>query len=117
MPFTAVQLATQMNDPQLGQWADSDLQNQVPFLIPFTTYFAGVQAWITANGGANPFGWNDVRGLTDRNGAQVVLQGPQQRAPFNDAFEDVRTHLGTPNFRLFQAAQAIQRLIRVLGQM
>ena len=66
MPFTTVQLATQMDDPRLAQWADSNPQNQGPFLIPFTTYFAGIQAWITANGGANPFGWNDVAGLTHR---------------------------------------------------
>lgn len=117
MPFTTTQLAAQMNDPQLVQWANSNPQNQGPFLPAFTAYFNGLQVWITANGGVNPFGWQNVTGLTHVNGVQVVLQGPQQRAPFNDAFDDVRLYLNTPNFRLFQAAQAAQRLIAFLGQM
>lgn len=117
MPFTTAQLAAQMNDPNLPQWAASTPQNQGPFLTPFTNYFNGVQAWITAHGGANPFGWSNVTGLTHLNGTQVVLQGPAQRAPFDDAFDQVRAHLNSQNFRLFQAAEAAQRLIKVLTNM
>ena len=114
MAFTTLQLADQMDDPALPTWAASDLNNQAQYIPAFTQYFNAVQTWITNNGGANPFGWNNVAGLTRPNGQQVVLQGPQQRAPFNDAFNDVRAYLMTPGFRLFQAAQAIQRLIRLL---
>jgi hypothetical protein len=117
MPFTTLQLAQQMNNPNLAQWANSNPQNQAPHLVNFTNYFNNLQTWITNNGGANPFGWNDVTGLTLINGTPVVLQGPAQTAPFNDAFNDVRTHLNNPDFRLFQAAGAIQRLINVLQNM
>lgn len=117
MPFTGQQLATQMDDPNLGAWATSTLANQGPLLPAFTAYFTGVQAWITNNGGANPFGWNNIAGLTLQNGQQVVLQGPAQNAPFNDAFNDVRAHLPSPDFRLFQAGEAIQRLINVLRRL
>jgi hypothetical protein len=117
MPFTANQLAQQLNDPRLVQWADSTPGNQGPSVPPFTVYFHGIQTWITAHGGANPFGWKNVTGLTRTDGTQVVLHGPQQTAPFNDAFDDVRTHLGTQGFRLFQAAEAMQRLIKVLGHL
>jgi len=117
MPFTAQQLATQMDDPNLGAWAASTPQTQAPLLPAFTAYFTGVQTWITNNGGANPFGWNNVAGLTNQNGQQVVLQGPAQNAPFNDAFNDVRAYLHSPTFRLFQAAEASQRLINVLRRL
>ena len=117
MPFTTAQLAAQVNNPQLSLWAGTNPGNQAPFLTAYTNYFNGLQNWITANGGANPFGWNNVAGLTRLNGVQVVLLGPAQRAPLNDAFEDVRAHLETPNFRLFQAAQADQRLIGALGHL
>ncbi|MHC8371713.1 hypothetical protein ACYZT2_13095 [Pseudomonas sp. MDT1-85] len=119
MAFTTVQLAAQINNSRndLQVWADSTLQNQGPMVPAFTAYFNNLQDWITQNGGANPFGWNDVTGLTYANGIQVVLQGPAQTAPFNDAFNDVRAHLGNPDFRLFQAAGASLRLINVLGQL
>ena len=118
MPFTAAQLATQMNNAQLAAWAGTTPQTQTPVDVAnFTAYFNGVQTWITNNGGANPFGWNNVTGLTRNNGVQVVLAGPADRAPFNDAFDDVRTHLATPGFRLFQGAEAAQRLIGVLNRM
>ncbi len=115
MPFTTAQLADRMNHDQLVEWSNSAPHNQQEFLNGFTVYFNELQAWITQHGGANPFGWNAIAGLTHNNGVQVVLQGPQQRAPFNDAFNDVRMHLGNPDFRLFQAAEAIRRLIRFLG--
>jgi hypothetical protein len=114
MAFTTAQLAAQMDDPNLATWAASTPATQAAFVAPFTVYFTGVQTWITANGGGNPFGWDDVSGMT-RNGLQVVLNGPQQRAPFNDAFNDVRQYLGNPGFWLFKAAENIQRLIRVLA--
>jgi hypothetical protein len=117
MPFTTLQLARQMNNQNLAVWAASTPQNQGQFLADFRAYFDGLQKWIKANGGANPFGWNNVAGLTLPNGNPVVLQGPAQRAPFNDAFDDVRQHLNTPGFRLFQAAQAAQRLIIALNRM
>ncbi len=117
MPFTPAQLAAQMNNVNLAQWADSNPGNQAAFMPAYTAYFAGVQAWIDAHGGNQlPFGWDNVMGL-QAHGVQVVLLGPAQRAPFNDAFNDVRAHLGTPNFRLYQAAQAGQRLIGVLNRM
>lgn len=117
MPFTPAQLATQMNNPGLAVWSASTLQNQAPLIAAYTAYFNGVQTWIDLNGGnGQPFGWNNVAGL-QVNGVQVVLQGPAQTAPFNDAFNDVRAHLGQPGFRLFQAAEAAQRLINVLGLM
>jgi len=115
MAFTTVQLTQQVTDPRLDQWAASDPGNQGPSVPLFTTYFHGIQTWITAHGGANPFGWRNVTGLTRVNGAQVVLHGPAQTAPFNDAFDDTRAHLGTQGFRLFQAAEAMKRLIKVLG--
>ncbi len=114
MAFTTTQLATAMNEPNLVIWAASNPQNQQQYLQAFTTYFNNVQTWINANGGVGLFGFDNVVGLTYLNGNQVVLQGPQQRAPFNDAFNDVRTHLGNPNFRLFQAAQAQINLIGFL---
>jgi hypothetical protein len=106
-----------MNDPQLPTWAQSTLQNQGPLVPAYTQYFTGLQGWITANGGANPFGWDDVSGLTYTNGQPVVLRGPADNAPFNDAFNDVRKHLNQPDFRLFQAAEAGERLIKVLDRM
>lgn len=119
MAFTTTQLAAQItnsrNDLQL--WANSTPQNQGPMVPAFTLYFNNLQTWITQNGGATPFGWDDVTGLTYPNGIQVVLQGPAQRAPFNDAFNEVRAHLGNPDFRLYQAAEASLRLINVLAQM
>ena len=117
MPFTTVQLANRMNDPNLAEWAASTLQNQAQFLTAYGNYFNGIQAWINTNGGANPFGWQNLGGLTLPNGTPVVLQGPAQRAPFNDAFDDVRTHIASPTFRLFQAAEADLRLIAVLNRM
>ena len=114
MPFTTVALANQMNDPDLAAWAASTPANQGPDLPNFTAYFNNVQAWITNNGGANPFGWNNLGGLTHVNGNPVALPGPADRAPFNDAFNDTQAHIGTPGFHLFQAATAAQRLIRVL---
>jgi len=114
MPFTTNQLAAQMNHPNLATWAASTPTNQGPHLAAFTAYFNGLQTWITNNGGANPFGWDNVTGLTRANGQQVVLQGQGQTAPFNDAFNDTRTHLGTPGFRLFQAATACQHVLTVL---
>jgi len=114
MAFTTLQLAATMNNPALQTWANSNLGNQAQYLAAFTAYFNGVQTWITNHGGANPFGWNNVNGLTTPNGQQVVLHGPQQTAPFNDAFNDVRAHLGTPGFRLFQAGAASINLIGVL---
>ncbi|MFJ7792867.1 hypothetical protein [Pseudomonas sp. NPDC096950] len=117
MAFTTAQLATQLNVRALSTWAASTPENQEPLLQGFTEYFTAVQTWITGNNGATPFGWNNLHGLTTRNGTQVVLQGPAQRAPFNDAFDDVRTHLMTPGFRLYQAGQAIVRLIGVLGRL
>ncbi len=119
MAFTTVQLAAQINNSRtdLQLWANSTLQNQGPMVPAFTTYFNNLQTWITQNGGANPFGWDNVTGLTYPNGIQVVLQGPAQKAPFNDAFNDVRAHLDKPDFRLFQAAQASLTLINVLAQM
>lgn len=114
MPFSTHQLANQLNDPNLPAWAGSTLANQAPMIAPFTAYFNAVQNWITMNGGNGPaFGWNDVNGLQS-GGVQVVLQGPQQRAPFNDAFDDTRAHLGQPTFRLFQSASAFQRLMALL---
>lgn len=115
MAFTTAQLAAQLAHPNLATWAASTLANQGPLLAAFDAHFAAVQTWITANGGSDPFGWDDVQGLTHVSGAPVVLSGPQQTAPFNDAFNDVRTFRPTPGFRLFQAAEAMQRLIRVLG--
>jgi hypothetical protein len=117
MVFTTVQLANQMNVQNLMDWADSHPATQQPFLAGFTNYFNDLQTWITNNGGANPFSCTNIQGLTRVNGIQVVLPGPADRAPFNDAFDDVRTHLNTQEFRLFQAAQAIQRLIAVLHNM
>jgi hypothetical protein len=117
MAFTAQELATQMGNPNLATWADSNLQTQGAMLADYTAYFHGVEQWIQANGGANPFGWNDVTGLTQSTGVQVVLSGPAQRAPFNDAFDDVRTYLNQPGFRLYQAAGAAQRLVNVLSRM
>ncbi|WP_028888890.1 hypothetical protein [Tenacibaculum ovolyticum] len=117
MPFTTVKLANQMINPNLQMWANSTPANQEQYLNAYLTYFNGLQTWITANGGGNPFGWNNVTGLTLPNGTQVVLQGPAQKAPFNDAFNDVRQHLNTPGFRLFQAAEADLRLIGVLNRM
>lgn len=117
MPFTPAQLSNQMNNPNLQTWANSTLQNQAQYIAAYTTYFNGIQTWIDANGGnGNPFGWDNVIGL-EVNGVQVVLQGPAQRAPFNDAFNDVRAHIGAQGFRLFQAAGADQRLINVLNNM
>jgi hypothetical protein len=115
--FTTIQLAQVMNDPNLVTWAATNPQNQGPFVPAFTNYFNGVQAWINANGGHGLFGWDNVIGLTYLNGQQVVLQGPQQRAPFNDAFNDVRAHLNTPGFRLYQAAEAQLRLINYLPRL
>lgn len=118
MPFTTAQLAQQMNNPNLGTWAGSNPQNQAQYMAAYTNYFNGIQQWIDNNGGnGNPFGWDNVVGLTHQNNVQVVLQGPAQRAPFNDAFNDVRAYINNPNFRLFQAAQADQRLIGVLNRM
>ncbi|MHC8327306.1 hypothetical protein [Pseudomonas sp. LB1P83] len=119
MAFTTAQLAARINSSRtdLELWAASTPQNQGPMVPAFTTYFNNLQTWITQNGGANPFGWNNVTGLTYANGTQVVLQGPAQTAPFNDAFNDVRAHLNNADFRLFQAAQASLTLINVLGQM
>jgi hypothetical protein len=118
MTFTTVELANRMGNEQLTTWADSTLQNQAQFLHNFQNYFAGLQEWITSNGGANPFGWQHITGLVYPNSqTQVVLTTPVQIAIFNDAFDDVRTHLNTPGFRLFQAAQNIQRLIGVLPTM
>jgi hypothetical protein len=117
MPFTTAQLAVQMNDPNLILWAGSNLGDQGPMVPLYTAYFDNLQLWITNNGGANPFGWQNVAGLTHVNGNQVALQGPAQRAPFNDAFDDVRANLNNPGFRLFQAAEAAQRLINVLIRM
>lgn len=114
MPFTALELAATMSNPNLEAWADSTPQNQGQYLAAFTQYFNDVQTWIRNNNGADPFGWNNVAGLTNRHGVQVVLNGPQEHAPFNDAFNDTRAHLGTPGFRLFQAAKACQLLINVL---
>lgn len=104
-----------MGNANLATWAGCKIPDQDQYLAAFTAHFAAVQAWITANGGADPFGWNNVAGLQLTNGQQVTLVGPPQTAPFNDAFNDVRTHLDTPGFRLFQAAEAFQRLIRVLN--
>lgn len=119
MPFTTAQLATQINNnnANLQAWAATTWANQTGAqVLAFTTYFNNLQVWIANNGGANPFGYGNVAGLRRvANGAQVMLQGPQQRAPFNDAFDDVRAHLGAPGFRLFQAAQAHQRLVTFLG--
>ena len=118
MPFTTAQLATQLNNPGLGVWAATTPATQGPAVAAFTLFFNNVQAWITANGGANPFGWNNVIGLTHVNGNQVVLVGPQGRAPFNDAFDDVRRFLANAAaFHLFKAAQNIQFLIRYLGRL
>lgn len=98
MSFTTTQLAAQMNDPNLAAWAASNPQNQGPMLAAYTAYFNGIQWWIAENNGANPFGWDNVTGLTRPGGAQVVLVGPAQTAPFNDAFNDVRTHLKYARF-------------------
>lgn len=117
MPFTTQELAERMNDPALATWATSNPQNQGPLLPDYTAYFHGVEQWIEERGGANPFGWRDVGGLTHANGEQVVLRGPAERAPFNDAFDDVRAYLGQPGFRVFQAAEAAGRLIGVLRRM
>ena len=117
MPFTTAQLAQRIATPSLDQWAASTPQNQDPFLPDFTAYFTGLQDWITQNGGANPFGWRDITGLTHTNGTQVVLPGPAQRAPFNDAFDDVRAHLDGPGFRLYQGAEALRRLVGVLNML
>ncbi|MDC7807111.1 hypothetical protein PQS31_09790 [Luteimonas sp BLCC-B24] len=117
MPFTPAQLATQMAHPQLATWASSSPQNQGPYLQPYIAYFNGIQAWIDVHGGNGaPFGYDNVAGM-EVNGVQVQLLGPQQKAPFNDAFNDVRAHLGQQGFRLFQAAEASQRLIGVLNRM
>lgn len=117
MPFTPAQLSAQMTNPNLQAWADSNPANQAGYIAAYTAYFNGIQTWIDNNGGdGNPFGWDNVNGL-EVGGVQVVLQGPQQRAPFNDAFNDVRTHLNTAGFRLFQAAEANQRLINFLNLM
>ncbi|TDN58903.1 hypothetical protein [Paraburkholderia sp. BL10I2N1] len=117
MPFDPAQLAAQMQDPNVATWAGCNLQNQAQYIAAYTAYFNGIQTWINQNGGdGNPFGWDNVNGL-EVNQVQVVLQGPAQRAPFNDAFNDVRAHLGQPEFRLFQAAEANQRLITVLSRM
>ncbi|CAB3778171.1 hypothetical protein LMG28614_00558 [Paraburkholderia ultramafica] len=117
MPFDPAQLAAQMQNPNLATWANCDLNNQAQYIAAYTVYFNGIQTWIDQNGGdGNPFGWDNVNGL-EVNGLQVVLQGPAQKAPFNDAFNDVRAHLGQPGFRLFQAAEANQRLITVLSRM
>lgn len=117
MPFTPAELSNQMENPNLGAWAASRLENQEDFIDAYTAYFNGIQAWIDANGGNNlPFGWDNVIGL-EINQVQVALLGPQQKAPFNDAFNDVRKFLGTQKFRLFQAAHANQLLIRVLNGM
>ncbi|SHI79063.1 hypothetical protein SAMN02745244_01061 [Tessaracoccus bendigoensis DSM 12906] len=120
MPFTPAQLAAQMQNPHpfpppnLATWSASTLANQAPMLAAYFAYWDGVQNWITLNGGNGaPFGWDNLIGL-EKNGQQVVLLGPQQTAPFNDAFNDVRTHRGSPGFRLFQASQAAERLIRFL---
>ncbi|WP_255989917.1 hypothetical protein [Chitinolyticbacter albus] len=114
MAFTTQELAQQMNHPNLANWANSSPRYQQPYLAGFAMYFSNLQDWITQHGGANPFGWEDVSGLTTPSGVAVVLHGPAQRAPFNAAFDDVRAYQNTPGFRLFQAAEAIQRLIRVL---
>lgn len=117
MSFTTAQLANQIYQPSLDEWADTNLITQAPFLNAYIEHFNNLQAWINDCGGnGQPFGFNNVIGLMYvSNRQQVVLQGPQQRAPFNDAFDDVRAHLGTQGFRLFQAAQAAQRLIRFLA--
>jgi hypothetical protein len=118
MAFTDAALAAQLGNQNLATWAGSTPQNQEQYLAAFTTYFAGIQTWIDGQGGnGHPFGWDNVIGLTLLNGTQVVLQGPSQRAPFNDAFNDVRAHMGQPDFRLYQAAEALQRLIGVLNRM
>lgn len=117
MPFTPAQLAAQMANPNLTTWADSTLQNQAQYEAAYVAYFDSIQNWIDLNGGnGNPFGWDNVIGL-EVKGSQVVLQGPQQKAPFNDSFNDVRKYMGQPTFRLYQAAQANQRLIKVLNTM
>lgn len=117
MPFTPAQLAMQMGNPNLNIWAASTLQNQAPLIPAYMGYFNGLQAWIDQNGGdGNPFGWDNVNGL-QVNGVQVVLQDLGKRSAFNDAFNDVRQHLGHPGFRLFQAAAADIRLITVLHNM
>ncbi|KUZ70337.1 hypothetical protein [Burkholderia ubonensis] len=114
MPFTTTQLAQAMHHNNLQTWADSAPENQAQYLANFQTHFNNVQNWIAQNGGPNPFGWDDVTGLHHNNGNQVVLVGPAQTAPFDDAFNQTRQYLGTQNFRLFQSAKAFQRLITVL---
>ena len=47
MPFTTTELAEQMGNPNLAQWAESTPQNQGPFIDAFTDYFNGLQTWIT----------------------------------------------------------------------
>lgn len=117
MAFTPAQLAAQMANPNLATWASSTPANQAEFIPAYMAYFNGIQTWIDQNGGnGHLFGWDNVNGL-EVNGIQVGLQGPAQKAPFNDAFNDVRAHLGTPGFRLYQADEANQRLINVLNRM
>lgn len=117
MSFTPAQLAAQLSNPDLQKWASSTLSSQTDLIPAFISYYNNIQPWINSNGGnGSPFGWDNLAGL-ESNGQQVSLNGPAQRAPFNDAFNDIRAHMGTPGFRLFQAATAIQRLIQVLQHM
>jgi hypothetical protein len=116
--FTTAQLVATLNHTDLNTWAATNLQNQAQHLNNFSAHFAAIQTWITQNGGDNPFGWDSYGGLTHNNLNPVNLTGNNGRiSAFNDAFNDVRKFLNTPNFRLFQAAEAIIRLRQVLTHM
>jgi hypothetical protein len=119
MPFTDAQLATQMNVPDLDTWAATNQANQAQYMAAFIAYFDGIQTWIHANGGIDLFGWNNVIGLTYLNGTPVPspVVNLGQRAAFDDAFNQVRAFINSPNFRLWQAAEAEKRLINVLNNM
>jgi hypothetical protein len=117
MAFTTKALAEEINKMNIDTWISSTPVDQNKFIPAFRLAFATLQAWIIENGGEDNFGWDHVLGLTYENGKQVELKGPQGKAPFNDAFNDVRAFLDSPKFSLSQAASGFKRLVSVLNKM
>lgn len=115
MSFTTQRLAARMAHPHLAGWSKIDPDYQAPYVAAFASYFNEIQTWIYQNGGTGLFGWDNIAGLTHANHTPVAaLTHCGYKSAFNDAFNHVREHLQMSDFRLYQAAQASQRLIRVL---
>lgn len=119
MSFTKAQLATQIHSHQsdLQNWCNTNQLTQGPHLVHFIGFFNGLQTWITQQGGANPFGWDNAAGLTENNGIATDLSAPHNlglKVVINDAFNDTRKFLNTPNFLLFKSAENFTYLCQAL---